>query len=229
MSKDKKVDEAVKLLGDMEDKGFQITPAALGAFVKGDVSNFLTAAIPGGVEAQEVQGQTDFVASETLPRELLHGTTREQLESLGIIFGGDIDDIFVEVKLPDGWKKVPTEHSMWSELLDDKGRARAQIFYKAAFYDRRAHLDLMSHFSYGVQPVCGWQDPNCLKHEWHGVVMDGDMIIWVVKTRLSPQPDISDDELMRKWYQEQDALRCLAHVWLMENYPDWENPLAYWD
>lgn len=229
MDKDKKVDEAVDFLEDMKGKGFQITPAALGAFVKGDLANFLTASTPGGIEAQEAQGQTDFVASEVLPKELLHGTTREQLEALGIVFGNDVDDIFVEAKLPDGWKKVPTEHSMWSELLDDKGRIRAPIFYKAAFYDRKAHLTLVPRFSYQVQPVSGWQDPNQLKHEWHGVVADCGTIFWVTQSRIAPQPDFSDAKKIDDWYKEKDALGNSARLWLEKNYPDWKNPLAYWD
>ena len=45
--------------------------------------------------------------------------------------------------MPNGWKKQATDHSMWSELIDDKGKVRATIFYKAAFYDQRAFLNLV--------------------------------------------------------------------------------------
>jgi hypothetical protein len=44
------------------------------------------------------------------------------------------------VSLPPGWKVVPTDHSMWSDLVDAKGEKRASIFYKAAFYDRDAFI-----------------------------------------------------------------------------------------
>lgn len=46
-----------------ENNRFNITPAALGAFLAGDLDNFVTAATPGGIEAQEKAGQTSFVAA----------------------------------------------------------------------------------------------------------------------------------------------------------------------
>ena len=45
------------------------------------------------------------------------------------------------VKLPAGWKKQATDHSMWSKLLDESGAVVASIFYKAAFYDRIAEMN----------------------------------------------------------------------------------------
>lgn len=102
--------------------------------------NFLAASVPGGIEAQEAEGQSKFVMSDCLPKEMLRGTTREKLENLGIKFGADVDDIFVSCTLPKGWSKKATDHSMWSKLIDDKGKVIASIFYKAAFYDRSAHI-----------------------------------------------------------------------------------------
>lgn len=114
-------------------------PAALAALAKGDLDNFAVAATPGGIEAQEAAGQAMLCASAQLPKEL-HGCTRESLEALGFKFGNDVDELFVTCTLPPGWKKQATDHSMHSDLLDDQGRKRAGIFYKAAFYDRRADL-----------------------------------------------------------------------------------------
>lgn len=102
------------------------------------IENFMAASTPGGIEKQEAQGQKDFVISTHLPIDC----PRQKLEKLGFEFGEKVDDIFVEVKMPKGWKKLATEHSMWSELIDDKGKVRASIFYKAAFYDRSAFLRL---------------------------------------------------------------------------------------
>lgn len=104
--------------------------------------NFMAALVPGGIEQQEKDGQRQFVNESTLPKEML-GCTRQDLEALGIVFGEDADDLFVNVTLPKGWSKRPTEHSMWSDLIDDQNRVRARLFYKAAFYDRSAHLSLV--------------------------------------------------------------------------------------
>jgi hypothetical protein len=63
-------------------------------------------------------------------------------EGWGIkITGETVEDIFIDVELPSGWKIEPTDHSMLSNLVDSKGQVRAKIFYKAAFYDRSAHIN----------------------------------------------------------------------------------------
>ena len=87
---------------------------------------------------QESRGQSSFVNSDTLPKKC----DRQALEALGVVFGDDADDLFVFVTLPDGWKKEPTEHSMWSRLVDGSGFEVASIFYKAAFYDRDAFVSM---------------------------------------------------------------------------------------
>src|SRR5262245_36184498 len=116
-----------------------LTPAALSALAKGDFENFIAASTPGGIEAQEKAGQAELVRSAKLPKE---GYLRETAEALGIVFSGDIDDLFVAVTLPTGWRLQATDHSMHSDLLDEQGRRRAGVFYKAAFYDRAAHMSL---------------------------------------------------------------------------------------
>jgi hypothetical protein len=114
-------------------------PAALLAALSGDVSNAEVASTPGGIEAQEAAGQAMLCASAQLPKKML-GCTRESLEALGFKFGADVDELFVTCTLPAGWKKKATDHSMHSDLVDEQGRTRAGIFYKAAFYDRRADM-----------------------------------------------------------------------------------------
>lgn len=88
---------------------------------------------------QEKRGQSDLVNSDVLPRDM-GGWSPGQVAAIGIVIGEPVDDLFVNVTLPDGWKKVATDHDMWSKLIDDQGRERAMIFYKAAFYDRKAHI-----------------------------------------------------------------------------------------
>lgn len=96
---------------------------------------------PRAIEAQEKRGQQEFVANEQLPAKC-PADLKATLEAAGVKFGSATpgDELFVLAVLPPGWKKVPTDHSMWSTLVDDKGVKRASIFYKAAFYDRDAFL-----------------------------------------------------------------------------------------
>lgn len=91
------------------------------------------------IEHQEAEGQRELVQSEVLPE---YGSANPAVQALGIEWGEPVpgDPIFRSVKLPAGWTKRATDHAMWSELCDAEGVVRAEIFYKAAFYDRRAFI-----------------------------------------------------------------------------------------
>lgn len=197
-------------------------PAALGAFLKGDVDNFLVAATQGGIEAQEKAGQMILVANSILPKDMLHGCTREQLERMGIVFGAPYDDLFINVTFPTGWSKQATDHSMWSKLLDDKGRERAGIFYKAAFYDRRAHISLTPRFSLNIFLYCDEQgnaQPDYDKHTHLAtIIMDCEKEIYRVGVRKDDHDYKATEEAEKK-----------GRAWLDEHYPDWKDATAYWD
>lgn len=124
------------------------------------------------IENQERRGQQDVVANQRLPRKANDFTvprdiltkgidksmgirerlaiekqnnivyTRRRYEEMGIIIVGDHDDLFYNVKLPDGWNIEDTDHPMWNVLLNDKHEEVATFFYKAAFYDRDAFINL---------------------------------------------------------------------------------------
>ena len=202
-------------------KKTEITPAAL---LKGDIDNAIIASTPGGIEKQEAEGQKVFVNSTTLPRRFLY-CTKEQLEKIGIKFLENADDLFVNVELPKGWEKRATNHSMWSELIDEKGRKRARIFYKAAFYDRDAHISINNRFSARRQPEdfyksrMSCQERNAGK--WAGIVYDCDEIIWQTKWENPPKND--------KDFAFDERIHNEAKNWLNENYPKWQEPTEYWD
>lgn len=95
---------------------------------------------PSAIEDQEERGQKEFCACSCLPTRILDGV-RNYLQKDGVQFGEfSADQLFQKVILPDGWRIEPTEHSMWSVLLDANNYIRAEMFYKAAFYDRSAHM-----------------------------------------------------------------------------------------
>ncbi len=87
------------------------------------------------IAEMERAGQTQLANSDRLP---VKGS--DTVTDLGIQLG-DIDrqdPVFREVALPSGWLKESSDHAMWSYVLDEHGRRRVAIFYKASFYDRRA-------------------------------------------------------------------------------------------
>lgn len=197
----------------MKTHDTRITPAVLAAIAAGDAANALVAATPGGIEAQEAAGQAMLVASEQLPKEM-RGATREQLEALGFVFGGDVDELFVTAHLPPGWKKVASYHSMHSDLVDDKGRVRAGIFYKAAFYDRRADISFKSRYAENHYAECAEQPES-----YQVQAEDAGQVIHVFGTYAKGS----------EGWDECNRLEKIARAWLDEKFPQWCDQLAYWD
>ena len=183
---------------------------------------FMEASLTGdpskAIENQEKRGQMTEAKRQTLPRDM-QNVTQEQMESLGFVFGEQADDLFVYVTFPNGWKKEPTSHSMHTDIVDDKGRRRGGIFYKAAFYDRSAHMYLSVRYSYGTQPVDGWinHDPN----EDRKVAYVDDC-----GTRIFESEPV---EIGRGEYEKKQELEQLAKQWIEEHFPLHNDPTAYWD
>lgn len=90
----------------------------------------------------EAAGQQQLVNSDRLPVDT-DGQDQAFID-LGFTFGEpDADDpLFRPATLPEGWTRRASDHDMWSYLVDETGTDRVSIFYKAAFYDRRAHMGL---------------------------------------------------------------------------------------
>ncbi len=197
----------------MKDK-ILMTPAAIGALANGDIENFIAAATPGGIEAQEKAGQSSLCArmDDRLP---IQGTkdpaNRAKFEKMGFKFADTPeDDLFISASFPPGWTKRATSHSMWSHLCDDKGRVRAHIFFKAAFYDRAAHLNLVCRYSVNSYYGCTDNDLGNI------VVLDGDKVI-------------KDFGKRPKDYRAADLIRNKADAWLASEFPKYLDPTAYWD
>jgi hypothetical protein len=68
--------------------------------------------------------------------------------------GKSDDPLFCRVELPAGWRKVPTDHPLWTDLVDGGGKVRAKIVYKAAFYDRYARVSLEDDLAASEAPDC---------------------------------------------------------------------------
>lgn len=170
----------------------------------------------GMIENQEATGRSDFVNSTTLPTEINTADGKKIVESFGIVFGEMVEDdpMFQYVTLPEGWTREGTGHSMG--VLDDKGRKRIDVFYKAAFYDRVAHLWVNKRYNYS-------HDYDRQDSDNVGVtqVMDRNEIIH----ETEPIPIKEND----KGLMISELSNKLAVVWLDEHYPDWNNPATYWE
>lgn len=172
---------------------------------------------PAAIEAQEQRGQAEIVNAEVLPTDGLI-KDRAVWEAMGIKIGDTVDGdpLFTHVELPAGWKKQRTDHHMWSDLVDDKGRKRGGIGYKAAFYDRWASIHPERRFR--IERDYNIKDAIALHVEDNGAT---------VYTARQFEFDAS------RWTSREAAERS-AHAmcaqWLTEQgYPDWQNPAAYWE
>lgn len=110
----------------------------------------------------ESAGQRQLVQSSQLP---IQGPW-DELISLGFVKGENVDDLFCEATLPAGWSKEGSDHAMWSYLLDERGIRRVGVFYKAAFYDRKADMRFQ-HVGYSASgDVLHGDDVVALPEKW---------------------------------------------------------------
>lgn len=176
------------------------------------------------IEEQEARGQRELVNADVLPADGLT-TDRAVWEAMGIKIGDPVvnDDMFTHVELPAGWAKRATDHSMWSELADNKGRSRGRIFYKAAFYDRSAHISPVQRFSVGRD-----FDRDDYRKVMQYRVLDCGKAVFVSAEFPIPQVDGKQDWKATDRLEQQAQAECKA--WLCEHgYPDYNNATAYWD
>ena len=100
---------------------------------------------------QEKHGQGQVVMNEYLPI----NCDRSSFEAVGFVLGDKADELFYSVMFPDGWSRKATEHSMYTDIIDDKGRKRGTIGYKAAFYDRWAKASLERRYRISTKNLDG--------------------------------------------------------------------------
>lgn len=149
---------------------------------------------------------------------------KQQYERIGITIVDEHDNLFYNVTLPKGWEIKSMGHSMWNALYDDKGRKRAQFFYKAAFYDRDAFIAFNTRFSIRVDHIGG---PDMEYEKWRatdiqGTVNDCENVIFQTEC-VKPTGDYAEDDKIN------NNLTQILETYMKENYPDYKDINAYWD
>lgn len=146
--------------------------------------------------------------------------TKEQYERMGIEIVEEYDDLFLNIVLPDGWKINPTNHSMWNEVIDKKGRKRISFFYKGAFYDRDAFSNFEKRFTYSEMPFDDYQTNVSYEErntkEWYGVIYDAGKEIYRTVGHIS-----------KDYYD--NIIESLCIDYLNEYHPNWKDINYYWD
>lgn len=169
------------------------------------------------IEAEYI-GQEILNEKQRLPKDMQGN--EQVLIDLGFVFLEEDGDLFIKAVFPKGWKMKPTDHSMWNTIFDDKGRERISVFYKAAFYDRHAHLHLVRRYNYSVRSTDEtYRDLDAPRYV---VVTDCGKVIWQSEPYGEKDFDCKRYELSDKLYQ-------IGKDWLNEHFPDWESFTAYWE
>lgn len=122
----------------------------------------------GYITGMEAAGQRQLLASEELPTQ----GAWDQLIEWGFTKGEKVDDLFVKATLPDGWKREGSDHAMHSYLIDPRGIRMVNIFYKAAFYDRSAHMHLLNPGYSAFTEVIYGDEPVALPEHWDKFTTD---------------------------------------------------------
>ena len=172
------------------------------------------------IEHMEAEGQKTAVRNVMMAKNMR--PSREEWEELGFIFT-EIpgDDVLCSAIMPEGWSMRATDHSMWNEILDENGIIRGSMFYKAAFYDRSAHMNLECRYKVSV---CSVGDDYSTTEVYFG---NSNEKLFVAGQVHIPK-DATREERLAK-YADEERLRDIARKFADENYPDWKNVHAYWN
>lgn len=170
--------------------------------------------------AGERAGQAVAVEKQLFPISI---ESKDIWEKLGFVFTGEkYNDVLQYAVFPDGWGSEKTDHNMWNNILDAQGRIRGTYFYKASFYDLRAFI---------YAPWCRYVP----QWDWNEFYAYG----YVLDQSVSPKQVIfrTDDVSLVEVstsndYEQNEAtmkeLKSQAKDWLVDNFPNYENPLMYW-
>ena len=143
-------------------------------------------------------------------------------KAMGVEFGDAVDPLFRTAVLPHGWKLKPTDHAMWSKLVDERGRTRASMFYKAAFYDRDAFIHFERRFSIR-------RDYSCDRSTIRYVVRDGEQEIFAPPAQHLTQPKSHTKVYYDKCEAIERHLASRCEAWLVQRYPNYADPADHWD
>jgi hypothetical protein len=176
---------------------------------------------PNAIEQQEAQGQKELTESSQLPKMVRIGykdcDAKDVYQKMGIeILSTNNDDkLFVDVRLPEGWKVIPTDHSMWSNLVDENESPRGSIFYKAAFYDRSAFMNISPRYTIDSEYIESERDET------------GSSMRFVKAVDNKQNKELWRSE--KHGYSGGEKAYNEAKSYLLNQLPEYENVFAYWD
>ena len=170
------------------------------------------------LEHMEKEGQKRAVNNTMVAKKMF--PSRKKWEELGFTFT-DIpgDNLLCNATLPEGWKLEATDHSMWNNFIDEQGRERGSMFYKAAFYDRDAHMQLYNRY----KVIKDYLDDHVTTEVYFGNPEEKLFVAGQI------HKDYSSQESIDAYFDELERLQYLADNFANLYYPNWRDETAYWD
>lgn len=189
-----------------------------------EMVGFLGDSMTGGTDyAAERNGkhkQALAAASKRLPSRV-DRDDRLVYEALGFVFG-KVDGLFMEATFPEGWDTKPTNHYMYTHIVDQHGRRRGQYFYKPDFWDQEASL-------WGAERRFRCEKDYDKRRDTEVVVRVLDCGTEIHRTKAHPIVAAPDEKTWETSERVEAAAFGDARAWLEARFPECGNPLAYWD
>lgn len=147
------------------------------------------------------------------------------LQSWGVVFPlpdptTRPDPLFRPADLPEGWEIRATAGPYWSGLMDQHGRERAAIFYKAAFYDRNAHITVCCRFTARGEIIHITDTHKTIEP----VVRDGNVVIWRGPRTVADRYDYDISDAINLFAQRHLDTICPHHKDFMRAWADATEP-----
>ena len=195
---------------------------------------------PSQILAGEAKASAEFRAKELMLIKPSKESTQEEvtkyqerLKLLGFVLGEAEDDLFLHATFPVGWTKdYNSQDPRHITIKDDKGRERISIFYKNTYYDRYASCSFNYRFSVNNQYIDeqGKDTSSYNNSGFYRVFCD------LVEGWQQPKELFRSKTLVtyqQGQYEENRKLEALANeeikAYTEQHFPDYKDPLAYWD
>jgi len=134
------------------------------------------------------------------------------IRKLGFIINEYYAIGYINVDYPDGWKRIKTEENDKYEIHDDKNRCRVIIDY-----GEQPKIFICNRYKYIISTIYkdGKKDKifSQIKKAGQGIIWTSPKIIYN-----------SNTERVVKQKAKNMAINQLSNL-----YPEWKNPLMYWD
>ena len=197
----------------------------IGEIQKASMELFKKALIEGKkpqelIDEKESEGQKKVNTEIMLSRDMQ--PAKEVWEKLGFVFY-EIpgNNVLYKAELPKGWKLVPNEHPMWTDLIDEQGNLRGQMFYKASYSVAMSRMELFNRYNICRRSIS--MDP-IVDEIYFG---NSEEVLFVGgKATLSLNPT---EEQREEYFKQLQEARLKTRQFAETNYPGWEDPAAYWD